>query len=219
MNIQYYGHSCFKITTKPAGRGQEEIVIFIDPFSKEIGIRPPQGQADLVLVSHQHHDHNNVEAIKGDPFVLDIPGEYSIKGVNIIGIKSYHDKKEGKERGTNTIYVLESEDMRICHLGDLGTNLSEKQLEEINGIDILMVPIGGKFTIDGDEAAEIVRKIEPSIVIPMHYKMKGSNLDADDEKKFCSEIGSCPKDRISKINIKKKELEGKNMEVIMMGVE
>lgn len=219
MNIQYYGHSCFKITTKPAGRGQDDVVIFMDPFSKEIGLRPPQGQANLVLVSHDHADHNNVGVLKGDPKVLDIPGEYSVLGVNIIGINSFHDNENGKERGRNTIFVLESEEIRICHLGDLGTDLTEKQLEEINGVNILMIPIGGKYTIDGEKAADIIKKIEPNLVIPMHYKIKGSTVDIDDEKKFCSEMGNCPKDAVSKISLKKKDLEEKSMEIILMAME
>ncbi|HRY82488.1 MAG TPA: MBL fold metallo-hydrolase [Candidatus Moranbacteria bacterium] len=221
MNIQYYGHSCFKITTKPAGRGKEDIAIFFDPFDKSVGLRPPQGQADLVLVSHAHHDHNNVEALKGEPYVIDIPGEYSAKGVNVIGIPSFHDEKNGAEHGINTIYILESEDLRICHLGDLGTDLSENQLEKINGIDVLMIPIGGNYTIDGKKAVEIAKKIEPKIIIPIHYKMKdtASDIKIDDEKKFCSEIGNCPREKVSKINIKKKDLEGKEMEVIVMDIE
>lgn len=219
MNIQYYGHSCFKITTKPAGRGQEEITIFLDPFSKEIGLRPPQGQADLVLVSHDHHDHNNISVLKGNPRVLDIPGEYSVFGVNIIGVTSFHDNKSGQERGKNTIFILESEEIRICHLGDLGSDLSEKQLEEINGVNILMLPIGGKYTIDGEKAVDIIKKIEPNIIIPMHYKIKGSNVDIDDEKKFCSEMGNCPRVKMAKISLKKKDLEEKSMEVILMATE
>ena len=219
MQIQYYGHSCFKITTKPAGRGQDDVVIFIDPFDKSVGLRPPQGNANLVLVTHDHPDHNNVEALKGEPSVIDIPGEYSVKGVNIMGISAYHDAKEGAERGQNTIFVLESEEMRICHLGDLGHDLTEKQLEVINGVDILMVPIGGKYTIDGEKACDVVRKIEPNMVIPMHYKINGSTVDVADEKKFCSEMGNCPKDKVSKFSIKKKDLEEKNMEVVLMGIE
>lgn len=219
MNIQYYGHSCFKITTKPAGRGQEDVNIFLDPFDKSIGLRPPQGQADMVLVTHDHADHNNVSALKGDPSVVNIPGEYSVKGVNIIGLSSFHDAVEGAERGANTIYVLESEDLKICHLGDLGGDLSGKQLEEIDGVDVLMIPIGGKYTLDYKKAAELIKKIEPAIVIPMHYKINGSTLDVDDEKKFCNEMGNCPKEKVSKLNLKKKDLEGKSMEIVLMGME
>ena len=196
------------------------MVVFFDPFDKSVGLRPPQGQADLVLVSHNHADHNNVEALKGEPYVIDIPGEYSAKGANIIGIASYHDDKNGAERGENTIFVLEAEDLRICHLGDLGTDLSEKQLEKINGIDILMIPIGGgDYTIDGKKAVDIIKKIEPKIIIPMHYKIKGSTVDIDDEKVFCNELGNCPKEKVSKINIKKKDLEEKEMEVVLMDIE
>jgi len=219
MNIQYYGHSCFKLTAKPAGRGQEDVTIFIDPFDKAVGLRPPQGQADIVLVTHDHHDHNNVEALKGEPRVIDIPGEYSVKGVNIVGINSYHDNKNGQERGQNTIFIIETEEIRICHLGDLGHDLSEKQLEEIDGVNILMIPIGGKYTIDGKQACDIIKKVEPNIAIPIHYKITGSTVDIDDEKKFCGEMGNCPKERVSKINIKKKDLEEKSMQVIIMGME
>lgn len=217
MIIQYYGHSCFKISTRPAGRGQEEISIFLDPFDKKIGLRPPQGQADLVLVSHDHWDHNNVEALKGEPVVINIPGEYSVKGINIIGIASSHGNVDNPV--INTIYVLESEDIRICHLGDLGVDLSEKQLEEINGVDILMIPIGGNYTIDHKRAIELAKKIEPSIVIPIHYKINGSTVDIADEKKFCNEIGNCSKERPVRMNIKKKDLVEKRMEVLIMGID
>jgi L-ascorbate metabolism protein UlaG (beta-lactamase superfamily) len=219
MNIQYYGHSCFKITTKPAGRGQQDVTLFLDPFDKSIGLRPPQGSADLVISTHGHHDHNNIEAIKGEPYIVDIPGEYSVKGINIVGIPSFHDAKQGTEHGLNTIFVFESEDMRLCHMGDLGSDLTEKQLEDINGVDILMIPIGGKYTIDGKKAVDIIKKIEPKIIIPMHYKINGSNMDVDDEKKFCNEMGNCPRTKVSKLNLKKKEIEEKSMEVVLMGIE
>jgi L-ascorbate metabolism protein UlaG (beta-lactamase superfamily) len=217
MNIQYYGHSCFKITTKPAGRGREDVTIFLDPFDKSIGLRPPQGQADLVLVSHAHYNHNNVSVLKGEPTIINTPGEYSVKGINIVGLNSQCGPT--KDPVVNTIFILESEDLRICHLGDLGTDLDGKQLEEIGGVNILMIPVGGKHTLDGKEAVDIIRKIEPNMVIPMHYKINGSTVDVADENKFCSEIGSCPKEKVSKINIKKKDLEGKSMDVVIMTTE
>jgi L-ascorbate metabolism protein UlaG (beta-lactamase superfamily) len=217
MNIQYYGHSCFKITTKSEGKNNDGIVAFIDPFDKKIGLKPPQGRADVVFVSHsQHTDHNNVEALKDNPVVIDAPGEYSVKGINVTGIDSFHDDKEGAERGRNTIFVLDAEDIRICHLGDLGVDLSVKQLEKIGDVDILMIPVGGKYTIDSKLAVRIAKKLSPSIVIPMHYKMKGIILDVSDEKDFCSEVGNCPKEKINKINLKKKDLEEKNMEILLM---
>lgn len=219
MNIQYYGHSCFKITTKPAGRATEDVVIFTDPFDKSTGLRPPQGHADIVFVSHNHYDHNNVSALKDNPVVIDLPGEYSAKGVNAVGLDSFHDDKRGMERGRNTVFVIESEDLRICHLGDLGCDLTSEQLEKIDGIDVLFIPVGGKYTIDGKKAAELAKKIEPKIVIPIHYKIKGSNIDISDEKKFCSEMGKCPTSKTSSLLIKKRDLEGKNMEVVIMSIE
>jgi len=219
MIIQYYGHSCFKLTTKPAGRGNGDVSVFFDPFDKSIGLRPPQGSADLVLVSHQHHDHNNVEAVKGEPQVIDIPGEYSVKGINIIGLPTYHDDKNGVERGQNTVYILETEDMRVCHMGDLGTELTDKQYDTVSGVDILMIPVGGNYTIDGEKAAKIVKKIEPKIIIPMHFKAKGLTVEIEDEKKFCDAIGTCPDKKVSKLNLKAKDLAEKRMEVILMSTE
>lgn len=224
MNIQYYGHSCFKFTTKPGGRNTDNVVAFIDPFDKYIGLKPPQGRADVVFISHtQHDDHNNEKAIKGDPVVIDTPGEYSAKGINVTGIDSFHDDKEGEERGRNTIFVLETEDIKICHLGDLGTELTPEQIDKIGEIDILLIPVGGNFTIDGKIAAKITQKLEPSLVVPMHFKVSGLKsfktgkiLDISDEKEFCSEMGGCPKEKVNKITLKKKDLADKNMEVLLM---
>lgn len=216
MIIQYYGHSCFKVTTKPAGRATDDVVIFFDPFDKETGLRPPQGQADIIFVSHDHHDHNNVSALKGDSIILDAPGEYAVKGINVVGLDSFHDNASGMENGHSTIFIVEAEDLKICHLGDLGCDLSDKQLEEVYGADVLFIPVGGKYTIDGKKAAELVRKIEPIMVIPMHYKMPGSTIDLADEKVFCSNMGNCPKEKVAKLNIKKRDLENKSTETILM---
>ncbi len=219
MLIQYYGQSCFKVTSKPGGRATDDIVLFFDPFGKDLGIRPPQGQADVVFVSHSHHDHNNIEALKGNPVIIDTPGEYAVKGINVVGIDSFHDMQQGADRGRSTIFILEAEDLKICHLGDLGSELTGKQLEEIDGVDVLFIPVGGNYTIDGKRATELIRKIEPAIVIPMHYKVAGSTAEIDDLQKFCAEMGNCPSEKVAKLNIKKKDLEGKSMEVVIMDHE
>lgn len=218
MNIAWYGHSCFKIQTKPQ-RGLEEITIFTDPFDKAIGLRPPQGSANIVTVSHDHHDHNNTGALKGEPFIVDAPGEYSIKGIQIIGIDSFHDNQQGAERGRNSIFIIESEDLKICHLGDLGHILSEDQVEKIGDVDVLMIPVGGKFTLNSKEAEEVVSQIEPKIILPMHYKTKGLNIDGiEDEKKFCSEIGSCIEKNVPRLNIKKKNLSETENKIILLSI-
>jgi L-ascorbate metabolism protein UlaG (beta-lactamase superfamily) len=216
MQIQYYGHSCFKIVTKPAGRATDAVTLFFDPFDKEVGLRPPQGQADVVFVSHNHHDHNNVAALKGEPVVIETPGEFSVKGINVVGIDAFHDLKEGAERGRSTIFIIETEELKVCHLGDLGSELTGKQLEEIDGVDVLFIPVGGGYTLDGKRASDLIKKIEPAIVIPMHYKLPETTLDIEDEKKFCAEVGNCPKEKTAELNIKKKDLEDKKMEVIIM---
>ena len=217
MTIQWYGHSCFKISTKPEGRGSgEDIVIFMDPFDKSIGLRPPQGKADIVTVSHSHPDHNNSGALRGEPAVLDLPGEYSIKGVSITGIESDHDKTGGSERGKNVIFAIESEGIRFCHLGNLGAPLDKKQLEEVNGVDILAVSVGEAPFMTAKDAKNWIDQIDPKIILPMHYKIAGMTLKIGDEKSFCKEIGSCPTEKLAKLILKKKDLDGTERKVILM---
>ena len=154
----------------------------------------------MLLVTHDHPDHNNVKGVKGTPFVIQGPGEYEVKEVFIHGIPSFHDDKEGKERGLNTIYVIEAEEMRFCHLGDLGQKqLTDEQLEKIEAVDVLMIPVGGKYTIDSSEAQKIISQIEPKIVIPMHYALPKSNSKLDDVSKFLKTMGKpsvVPQDKL-----------------------
>jgi L-ascorbate metabolism protein UlaG (beta-lactamase superfamily) len=217
MTIQWYGHSCFKILTKPEGRGSgEDVVIFTDPFDKSIGLRPPQGKADIVTISHNHEDHNNPSALKGEPAVLDLPGEYSIKGVSITGIESDHDKSGGAEHGKNVIFAIESEGIRVCHLGNLGAPLDKKQLEEVNGVDILMVSVGEAPFMSAKDAKNWVDQIDPKIILPMHYKIPGLMLKIGDEKSFCKEVGTCPREKMAKLVLKRKDLEGAEQKIVMM---
>ena len=217
MTIQWYGHSCFKISTKPDGRGSgEDVVIFTDPYEPSIGLRPPQGKADVVTVSHNHPDHNNSDALKGDPAVLNLPGEYSIKGVSITGIESDHDKSDGAEHGKNVIFVIESEGIRFCHLGNLGAPLDKKQLEGVNGVDILAVSVGDAPFMSAKDAKNWVDQIDPKIILPMHYKIPGLKLKIGDEKSFCKEIGTCPREKTAKLAIKKKDLEDAERKIVLM---
>ncbi|MFZ5559740.1 MAG: MBL fold metallo-hydrolase [Patescibacteria group bacterium] len=216
MKIAWYGQSCFKLLVKT--NNGEKITVIIDPFSKEIGLNPPRGSADIVIVSHNHYDHNNVKSVSGELFIIDGPGEYDIKKVFIKGIYSFHDNSEGKERGINTISVIEAEDMKICHLGDLGQKeLSDKQLEKIGEIDILMVPVGGIYTINGSEAVKIINQIEPKIIIPMHYKIPGLNIKLNPVEKFLEEIGG-EKETMEEFSIQKKDLTEEEMKVVVMKV-
>ena len=212
MYIKWLGQSCFKIQTKT---GSDGITVTTDPFDKKTGLKVPGFESDIVTVSHDHDDHNNVKSIKGDPFVIDTPGEYDVKTILVHGIKSYHDKKKGAERGMNTIYRIEMDDISVTHLGDLGHKLEAKQLEALIGTDILLVPVGGKFTLDAKGAAEVVAQIEPRIVIPMHYKIDGLKYDLDPVTKFIKELGIKPSED-DKLRIVKKDLPQEDMEVVIL---
>ncbi|OGM98305.1 MAG: hypothetical protein A2915_04300 [Candidatus Yanofskybacteria bacterium RIFCSPLOWO2_01_FULL_41_34] len=216
MTINWFGHSCFRIESKEGS-------ILIDPFSKEIGLKPPKIKDDIVLVSHGHDDHNNVDEINPEAFLINTPGEYEKKGIAIRGISSYHDKTEGKERGLNIIYVIKAEEMTICHLGDLGQEkLTESQVDDIGDVDILLVPVGGNYTINYKEAIGVISQIEPKIIIPMHYKLKDLRVEIEGPEKFVKELGLTPEKVDSstslgagKYKISKKLLPAEEMKLIM----
>ena len=215
MNITWYGQSCFKIQNK-------DVALITDPFDKSVGLRSPHGSADVVTISHDHFDHNNYGVVKGDPFIIDSAGEFEVKKIIIKGIDSYHDDKEGKERGCNIIYTIEVDDIRICHLGDLGqTALINGQLEKIGQVDILFIPVGGVFTIDWKSASAIISQIEPRVIIPMHYKIpgvKGSLLKLDSADNFCKDRGVSSKDAVDRFSVKKKDLPQEESKVVVMKI-
>jgi L-ascorbate metabolism protein UlaG (beta-lactamase superfamily) len=211
MTINWYGHSCFKITNQGG-----HLTIITDPFDKSVGLTPPRGNADIVTVSHDHSDHNNIQAISGQPFIIDAPGEYEIKGIKIIGCSSYHDKKKGEERGLNTIYLMEIDKLRVCHLGDFGQErLTDRQLEALGQVDVLIVPVGGTYTIEAAEAVKVAEQLEPHLIIPMHYKLPGLKINLAGLDNFLKEMGLDKKPALDKLTIKKKDLAGKEMEVVI----
>lgn len=215
MQIIYYGHSCFKIQAKT---NNSEVSIIIDPFSKEIGFKMPKTSADIVTVSHDHYDHNNIKDVGGEPFIIKGSGEYEIKGIFIYGIHSFHDKQNGKERGANTIYAIKllEEDITIVHLGDLGHVLDNDELEHLEKVDILLIPIGGKYTIDIKDAIEVINQIEPRIIIPMHYKTAGLKIDGlAGVDVFSNEIGK-KVETSNKLKISKKDLQQEETRIIIL---
>ena len=205
MHIIWHGQSFFQIQTS-LNKG-EQTTLAIDPFDESTGLKPPSFQADVLLITHDHADHNNKKAIKGTPFLIEGPGEYEVKEIAIQGIPSFHDEEEGKKRGANTIYLIEMEEMKVCHLGDFGQKeLTEDQLEQIGDIDVLMVPVGGEFTLDAKGAAHVISQIEPKIVIPMHYAIPKLKIKLDEVDKFLKEIGKKSVVPQPKLLIKKKDL-------------
>lgn len=167
MEISYIGHASFKLKGKTA-------TVVTDPFDPEmVGLKFSQPEANIVTISHAHADHNRADLVAGQPVIISGPGEYEVKGVAIKGIASFHDAQKGQDRGKNTIYAMVIDSVHVVHLGDLGHKLSEEQVDEIGVVDILLVPVGGVYTIDAKEAYAIVTQLEPHIVIPMHYKRAG----------------------------------------------
>lgn len=214
MHIIWHGQSCFQIII-PKNKGEQASIV-IDPFDETLGLRIPPLSADILCVTHQHHDHNNIKAVKGEPFLIEGPGEYEIKEISIQGISAFHDDKEGKERGRNTIYMIEAEGMRLCHLGDLGQKeLTPDQLEKIGNADILMIPIGGTYTLSAKEAAKIISQIEPRIVIPMHYYLPKLKIKVEGVDKFLKEMGRKSVEPQNKLLIKKKDLPEK-MQIVVL---
>ncbi|MFH1565036.1 MAG: MBL fold metallo-hydrolase [bacterium] len=215
MQITWCGHSCFKIQTKT---NSGEVIVVTDPFGKDMGFKIPKTVADIVTVSHNHYDHNKIEEVGGEPFAINGPGEYEVKGVFVYGVASFHDNQEGKERGGNTIYIIKllDEDITIAHLGDLGHVLSNKELEHLEKIDILLIPVGGKYTISPKEAVEVANQIDPRIIIPMHYKIVGLKIDdLDGVDVFIKEAG-IKVENASKLKIFKKDLPQDETKVIVL---
>lgn len=212
MEITYLGHSAFRIKGKKTS-------IVTDPFDPAVtGFKIPSVQADIVTVSHEHKDHNNIKAVSGEPLVISGPGEYEVKGVRITGLRTYHDNTKGGERGYNTVYRIEIDNVAIVHLGDLGHKLSDKEIEILDGVDILMIPVGGTYTINAAEAVEVISHLEPKVIIPMHYKSdKHKNDDGeklDELSVFLKEMGKEGIAPVPKLVISKDKLPLESMVVI-----
>lgn len=214
--VTWAGQACFQISASQSKDNQVNIVI--DPFDEKIGLKSPNFEADILLVTHDHHDHNNVKAVKGEAFLVDGPGEYEVKGVFVQGIDAYHDDSQGKERGKTTIYTIEAEDIRFCHLGDLGQKeLTDEQLELIGHVDVLMIPVGGEFTIASSQALKIVGQIEPKMVIPMHYALPKLTITLDSVDKFLKAMGKTSAEPQDKLVVKTSTLpKDKEMEIVVL---
>ena len=182
MEISWLGHSCFKL------KGRQTTVI-TDPYSPDLGYSLGKPAAHIVTVSHQHPGHSYIQDIGGEPRLVAGPGEYEINGILITGIATFHDRERGQSRGKNTVYLMEIDEVSVCHLGDLGHVLNDEQVEEIDDVDVLLIPVGGVSTINASVAAEIVRQVEPKAVIPMHYKTEAISRELESVDKFLKEIG------------------------------
>jgi len=181
LQIRWHGHSCFGITN--------EITLVTDPHDgKSIGIHAPNVTGDIVLVSHDHYDHNSVKSVeKEGAKVITDTRKRNITNVEIKGIESFHDGCRGEKRGNNIIYKFTMEDITFCHMGDLGHDLDEETVQKIGDVDILFIPIGGTFTLDAKQAWRIIKKVKPRIAVPMHYKIGGLSLPITGIEPFLEE--------------------------------
>ncbi|HLE48546.1 MAG TPA: MBL fold metallo-hydrolase [Patescibacteria group bacterium] len=213
MDISYLGHSSFRIKTK-------DVVIVTDPYDPQmVGLKFPKIEADIITVSHDHKDHNNTPLVAGARMVVNSPGEYEIQGVSIIGFDSYHDDKKGSVRGSNTMFLIECEGVKLLHMGDLGHLPDKKIFESMGDIDVLMIPVGGTYTIGSKEASEIVKELEPSFILPMHYKVPGlkeetfGTLQSVDD--FLKECGY-DTENLDKLSFKKELIDPEVTKVIVL---
>ncbi len=183
MKIRWLGHSCFLFESRNGTK------IVTDPFDGSVGYKIPKIEADVVTVSHDHYDHNYVDGVQGDPNVIRNVGEYQQNGVSIKGISSFHDEAKGAKRGANVIFVYEIDGLKLCHVGDLGHLLSKAQIEEIGSVDVLLIPVGGTFTLDAEGAAAVVKQLSPRVIIPMHFKTPEVSMPIDPVGNFLHKMG------------------------------
>jgi L-ascorbate metabolism protein UlaG (beta-lactamase superfamily) len=189
MRLVWHMHSCFEIN--------DQATVVMDPHDgRSIGVKPPSLRADVVTISHDHFDHNAVRVIKGDYVVVKDVSPKNIKGVAIRGITGFHDDVNGEKRGRMNIFHLTLDGVRFCHLGDLGHMLSDAQVEELGEVDVLFVPVGGVFTIDGTQAQRLVQAISPKVAIPMHFRVGGLSMSIQNADGF---LKGLPEDRIVRV--------------------
>lgn len=211
MDIYWFGQSCFKIKGKNAS-------LLIDPFKADFtGLKFPKDlEATVVLSTHSHEDHNNISDVMGHPLVIAGAGEYEISGISVNGISTFHDNRKGALRGKNTIYHIFLDGINFLHLGDLGHLLSEEQTSLIDtDIDVLMIPIGGVYTLDAKEAAKEVAELEPKIVIPMHYQIPGLKFELGGLEPFLKEMGLENIEPVSKLFLSRDKLPEETTVVVL----
>jgi L-ascorbate metabolism protein UlaG (beta-lactamase superfamily) len=193
LDVTWLGHGCFRLR----GRGAAAVT---DPYPPSIGLKLSRLDANLVTVSHEHDNHNYTQIVR-DAYEIRGPGEYEVAGVSVIGIPSFHDAEKGATHGRNTIYLIEIDDVRVCHLGDLGSALDDAEAELISAPDVLLVPVGGRTVINAAQAAQIVRQLEPRYVIPMHYAIPGLKLELDTLDRFLKEMAVTAAEPQAKLSV------------------
>jgi L-ascorbate metabolism protein UlaG (beta-lactamase superfamily) len=212
MKIKWLGHASFLITT------DKGVKILTDPYEPIMGMNygPINESADVVTVSHEHGDHNNVAAVKGDPQVIKDSSPIEVKGIKFTGVDTFHDNSGGSERGSNVIFCFDADGVKVCHLGDLGHMLSDEQAAALSGVDVVMAPVGGNFTIDAATADVVIKKLDPAVVIPMHFKNdRCPGFPVADVSEFTGGKPNVTENDGSEIEVKAGELPGKTQIIVL----
>ncbi|MCX6653002.1 MAG: MBL fold metallo-hydrolase [Methanomassiliicoccales archaeon] len=189
MKIIWHGHSCFEVSDK--------VTVVIDPHDgKSLGIKTPSVRADVLLISHDHFDHNCSRIVKGDFVTMREPGKKELKGIKVLGLSAYHDDAEGTKRGKVTLFRFDIGGIRFCHCGDLGQDLGDQQVQALGKVDVLFVPVGGVFTLDGEGAQRLVDRLQPKVVVPMHFRIGGLSLSIQTVDGF---LAGVPENRVRRV--------------------
>jgi L-ascorbate metabolism protein UlaG (beta-lactamase superfamily) len=212
MKIRWMGHACFLITDKGGTR------VLTDPFDQSVGYPLPEVEADIVTVSHGHFDHNYTQAVKGDFEVVDAAGSFTVRGIPIKGVATYHDEEKGAKRGKNNVYIMEIDRLKVCHLGDLGHVLDDDTVKDIGPVDVLLIPVGGYYTIDAQTAVKVVGQLKPRLVIPMHFKTAVMNFPIVGVDDFLNKIGKGDRVGSNEIEVSAEDL-GDTMQVKVLDFE
>lgn len=178
MKVQWLGHSAFKLEESTG------TAIVTDPYHSYVGYSMPKVECDAVTISHHHKDHSYINAVKGAPTVIDTQGVFEVKGVHIRSLQSFHDNDNGDKRGKNLIFQFRLDGVEVCHMGDIGVDCNTLLVESLVPVNILLIPIGGTYTIDSEKAKEYIEKIMPDIVIPMHFRTRDCVFDIDKLTQF-----------------------------------
>jgi L-ascorbate metabolism protein UlaG (beta-lactamase superfamily) len=208
VDLTWMGHGCFRL------RGRSAAVV-TDPYPPSLGPRLPKLEADLVTISHAHDNHSYTQAVAKDPYVVTGPGEYEVAGVIVTGLPTFHDGKQGEVYGRNTVCVIELDDVRVCHLGDLGHPLAADMLEALGNIDVLLVPVGGGNALDAAGAAEVVRQVEPRVVVPMHYGLPALKTDLAPVERFLKEMGVTEAEPQTRLSVQPSSTEAETRVVVL----
>lgn len=207
MDILWHGYSCFTLKTRHG-------TVVIDPYHSETGLTLPSLTADAVLVSHHHPEHDNIQAVHGNPRILDWPGEYEVKGMAITAqALPYQNGKLGE----GVLFLIDVDNIKICFLSDMSGKIGNDLIESIGDIDILMIPVGGQHTLSANQAHEIIEELEPRAVIPMHYSFEGMQGELDGIESFLKIIGASTQEGKEKYTVNERnDLHEEKMEVILL---